>query len=122
MVTIYAGCAADKVGEVVDLTLAELRELRQTPVPADELTRAREHLKGSLMLSLESTSSRMSNLARQEIYFGRHFTLDEVLASIEAVTADDVQRVATELFADGSVVATVVGPESSSLSAEQLRI
>ena len=66
VITIYAGCATDKVGEVVDLTLAELRDLRDTPVPADELQRAKDHLKGSLMLSLESTSSRMSQLARQE--------------------------------------------------------
>ena len=51
-----------------------------TVVPADELRRAKDHLKGSLMLSLESTSSRMSHLARQELYFGRHFTLDEMLA------------------------------------------
>jgi predicted Zn-dependent peptidase len=122
MMTIYAGCAPDKVNEVVSLTLAELRELRETPVPADELARARDHLKGSLMLSLESTSSRMSNLARQQIYFGRHFTLDEVLSAIEQVTADDVQRVACELFRDGTVVATVVGPsEPAGLSVEQLR-
>jgi predicted Zn-dependent peptidase len=122
MMTIYAGCAPDKVNEVVSLTLAELRELRETPVPADELARARDHLKGSLMLSLESTSSRMSNLARQQIYFGRHFTLDEVLSAIEQVTADDVQRVACELFRDGAVVATVVGPsEPAGLSVEQLR-
>ena len=52
-----------------------------TPVPEAELRRAKDHLKGSLMLSLESTSSRMSHLARQEIYFGRHFTMDEVLKS-----------------------------------------
>jgi predicted Zn-dependent peptidase len=122
MMTIYAGCAPDKVNEVVSLTLAELRELRETPVPADELARARDHLKGSLMLSLESTSSRMSNLARQQIYFGRHFTLDEVLSAIEQVTADDVQRVACELFRDGAVVATVVGPsEPAGLSIDQLR-
>jgi predicted Zn-dependent peptidase len=121
--TIYAGCAPDKVDEVVGLTLGELRELRGTPVPSDELTRARDHLKGSLMLSLESTSSRMSNLARQQIYFGRHFTLDEVLAGIEQVTADDVQRVASDFFRDGSVVATIVGPSSSPpVSAEQLRV
>jgi predicted Zn-dependent peptidase len=75
------------------------------------------------MLSLESTSSRMSNLARQEIYFGRHFTLDEVLADIERVTADDVQRVAAGLFRDGAVSATVVGPESApDLSADRLRV
>jgi predicted Zn-dependent peptidase len=123
MMTIYAGCAPDKVNEVVSLTLAELRELRETLVPADELVRARDHLKGSLMLSLESTSSRMSNLARQQIYFGRHYTLDEVLSAIEQVTADDVQRVARDLFRDGSVVATVVGPSAPfDLSLDQLRV
>ena len=55
------------------------RDCATTPVPADELRRAKDHLKGSLMLSLESTSSRMSQLARQEMYFGRQFTLDEML-------------------------------------------
>ena len=68
-------------------------------MPAEELRRAKDHLKGSLMLSLENTSSRMSQLARQEMYFGRHFTLDEMLASIERVTADDVQRVAADCSA-----------------------
>jgi predicted Zn-dependent peptidase len=123
MFTIYAGCAPDKVNEVVGLTLAELRDLTRVPVAADELARARDHLKGSLMLSLESTSSRMSNLARQHIYFGRHFTLDEVLDSIERVTADDVMRVAQDLFRDGSVVATIVGPSADApVSAEELRV
>ena len=61
------------------------------------------------MLSLESTSSRMSNLARQEIYFDRQFSLDETLDGIERVTRDDVQRVAEDLFANGSMAATVVG-------------
>jgi predicted Zn-dependent peptidase len=123
MITVYAGCATDKVSEVVDLTLQELRVLRDTPVPADELTRAKDHLKGSLMLSLENTASRMSQLARHEIYFGRSFTLDEILASIERVSADDVQRVAGDLFQDANLVATVVGPESSSpVTADQLRV
>jgi predicted Zn-dependent peptidase len=112
MITVYAGCANDKVGEVVDLTLAELRNLRSTAVAYDELRRAKDHLKGSLMLSLENTSSRMSHLARQQIYFGRHVTLDEMLARIESVSADDVQRVANDLF-DGQVVATLVGPHAT---------
>ena len=96
MLTIYAGCASDKVGEVVELTLAELRDAaRARSSPPDELRRAKDHLKGSLMLSLESTSSRMSHLARQEMYFGRHFTLDEMLdRHRSASSADDVQRVA----------------------------
>jgi predicted Zn-dependent peptidase len=123
MVTIYAGCASDKVGEVIDLSLAELRELRQTDVPADELTRAKDHLKGSLMLNLESTSSRMAHLARQYIYFGRHYSLDEMLSAIDAVTAADVQRIANDLFQDNGLAATVVGPATSDvISTELLRV
>ena len=113
MITVYAGCATDKVAEVIDLTVVELRTLRDQAVPADELQRAKDHLKGSLMLSLESTSSRMLHLARQQIYFGRFFSLDETLASIDAVTVDDVQRVARDLFRGGELVATVVGPKTT---------
>jgi predicted Zn-dependent peptidase len=122
MLTIYAGCAADKVAQVVDLSLAELRVLRETPVPADELRRAKDHLKGSLVLNLESSASRMSHLARQFIFFGRHFTLDEMTASVEAVTADDVQRVAKELFQDRGMAATVVGPSATSPLSGELRV
>jgi predicted Zn-dependent peptidase len=108
--TIYAGCANEAVAEVVDLCVDELRGLKQAPVAAPELRRAKDHLKGSLMLSLENTASRMSHLARQEIYFERHFGLDETLAGVERVSAADVQRVAADLFANGSLAATVVGP------------
>jgi len=108
--TIYAGCANEAVPEVVDLCVDELKGLKQAPVAATELRRAKDHLKGSLMLSLENTASRMSHLARQEIYFERHFGLDETLAGVERVSEADVQRVASDLFADGSLAATVVGP------------
>ena len=107
--TIYAGCSNDAVGEVIDLVVEELKVIKQTPVPAAELQRAKDHLKGSLMLSLENTASRMSHLARQEIYFDRQFGLDETLQGVERVTAADVQRVATDLFKDGSLAATVLG-------------
>ncbi|MEX2663323.1 MAG: pitrilysin family protein [Vicinamibacterales bacterium] len=120
--TIYAGCANEAVEEVVDLCLAELRAIKQSPVPESELRRAKDHLKGSLMLSLENTASRMSHLARQEIYFDRHFGLDETLEGVERVTADDVQRVATELFSGGSVAATVVGSGTPDLSGERLAL
>jgi predicted Zn-dependent peptidase len=122
MLTIYAGCAADKIDEVVMLSLAELRGLRDAAVPADELRRAKDHLKGSLMLSLENTSSRMSHLARHELYFGRHFTLDETLDSIERVTDADVLRVANDMFQDAGLVATVVGPSGSRLASDRLRL
>jgi predicted Zn-dependent peptidase len=120
--TIYAGCANDAIEEVVDLCVVELKALKRTPVPESELRRAKDHLKGSLMLSLENTASRMSHLARQEIYFDRHFGLDETLAGVEKVTAEDVQRVANELFGGRQLAATVVGSGSPDLTAERLAL
>jgi predicted Zn-dependent peptidase len=107
--TVYAGCSNDVVGEVIDLVVEELRTIKQTPVPVTELQRAKDHLKGSLMLSLENTASRMSHLARQEIYFDRQFGLDETLQGVERVTTEDIQRVAADLFKNGSLAATVLG-------------
>jgi predicted Zn-dependent peptidase len=118
--TIYAGCAADAVEEVIDLSVEELRTLKRTPVPEDELKRAKDHLKGSLMLSLENTASRMSHLARQEIYFDRHFSLDETLAGVQRVTAADIQRVARDLLSNGTLAVTVLGPKAPDLPPARL--
>ena len=118
--TIYAGCADSAVRELVTVVVEELRGMKVAP-PDAELRRAKDHLKGSLMLSLESTSSRMSNLARQEMYFDRQFGLDETIEGIERVTAEDVVHVARELFASGSLGATVLGQQDGlELSTEQL--
>ena len=118
--TVYAGCSNEAVGEVIDLIVEELRGVKTTGVPDAELQRSKDHLKGSLMLSLENTASRMSHLARQEIYFERHFGLDETLAGVERVTAADVTRVATDLFSNGSLAATVVGPKPHEMTRTQL--
>jgi predicted Zn-dependent peptidase len=106
--TIYAGTSIESVDEVIRLTVDELRRFRQERVPEEELVRSKEHLKGSLMLSLEHTGSRMNHLARQEIYFGRPFSLDEVIAGIDAVSADQIQRVAAEIF-DGELTMSLLG-------------
>lgn len=119
-ITIYAGCANEAVGEVIDLCVEELRGLKKATVPEAELRRAKDHLKGSLMLSLENTASRMSHLARQEIYFDRHFGLDETLAGVERVTDADLLRVASDLFANGSLAATVLGPTVPQLDRTRL--
>ena len=119
-ITIYAGCSNDAIGQVVDLCVEELRGLKREPVVDTELRRAKDHLKGSLMLSLENTASRMSHLARQEIYFDRHFGLDETLAGVERVSAADVLRVAGELFSDGSLAATILGPSLPAITRERL--
>jgi predicted Zn-dependent peptidase len=110
MLTVYAGTAKETVGQVLDLTIAEFRSMKESPVTDEELRRAKNHLKGSLMLSLESTSSRMSNLARQELYFGKFYSLDEILASIEAVSREDVRSLAQEFFRPEQISATVLGP------------
>src|SRR5712691_13124723 len=110
MMTVYAGTAKETVGQVIDLVVKEFRDLKEKLVSDEELLRAKNHLKGSLMLSLESTSSRMSNLARQELYFGRFYSLDEILASIDAVTREDVQTLAQEFFRPEQISATVLGP------------
>jgi predicted Zn-dependent peptidase len=120
-ITIYAGCSQEAVPEVVDLCVEELRGMKQ-PVPDAELRRAKDHLKGSLMLSLEHTASRMSHLARQEIYFGRHFGLDETLAGVESVSSADISRVAADLFSNSSLAATVVGPSPREMTRAQLAL
>jgi predicted Zn-dependent peptidase len=107
--TIYAGCANDAIGELIDVVVVELKRMKDEPLPESELRRAKDHLKGSLMLNLESTSSRMSHLARQEIYFDRQFGLDETLEGVERVSREDVQRVARDLLKDGALAATVLG-------------
>ncbi|HEV1996423.1 MAG TPA: pitrilysin family protein, partial [Candidatus Acidoferrum sp.] len=110
MMTVYAGTAAETVGQVIDLTIQEFRALKESPVTEEELRRSKNHLKGSLMLSLESTSSRMSNLARQELYFGRFYSLDEILAGIEAVTREELQSLSQRYFQAGQIAVTVLGP------------
>lgn len=107
---IYAGCDAEATREVIDLVVAELRGLKNAPIPEDELQRAKDHLKGNLVLGLESTSSRMSQLARSELYFNRQIDVSESLAGLDKVTTVDVQRVATDLFSEGALGATVLGP------------
>jgi predicted Zn-dependent peptidase len=110
MMTVYAGTARETVGQVIDLIVKEFRDLKESPVSDEELLRAKNHLKGSLMLSLESTSARMSNLARQELYFGRFYSLDEILESISTVTHEQVQTLAQEFFRPEQIAVTVLGP------------
>jgi predicted Zn-dependent peptidase len=107
--SIYAGTSLESAPKVVQSILKEFRQLKEQAVNDEELRRAKDHLKGSLMLSLESTGSRMSNLARQEMYFSRFFTLDELVESIELVTAADVQRIAQTFFDPKQIALTVLG-------------
>jgi predicted Zn-dependent peptidase len=106
---VYAGTSLESARLVVECVLKEFASLKEHIVPPEELRRAKDHLKGSLMLGLESTSSRMSNLARQEMHFKRFFTLDELVESIEKVTAEGVQKVAQDFFDPKHVALTILG-------------
>lgn len=109
--SVYAGTATGNAREVVRLIAEEFRRLKETPLSDEELQRAKDYLKGSLLLSLESTMSRMSNLARLEMLFGRYISLDETAADVDAVTAADVLQVARELIATERIALTVLGPQ-----------
>lgn len=111
--SVYAGTATARAREVIRLTVEELHRLKETPLSGEELQRAKDYLKGGLLLSLESTPSRMSNLARQEMYFGRYISLDEIAAAVDAVTADEVRVVARELFETDRIALTILGPLDS---------
>jgi len=106
---IYAGTSAGKALECIDLIMAEFAKLKQQPLSEEELTRAKDQLKGNILMGLESSSSRMANLARQEIYFGHFFSSDEIIANINAVTAEQVQQAAQQLFDPEKIAVTLLG-------------
>ena len=107
--SIYAGVSLDKAQKALALTLAELRRLKQESVGKAELKRARDQMKSNIVLGLESSSSRMSNLARQQMYFGRFFTVNEIEHEIDRVTPQEIQRLANELFRSEAIAVTLLG-------------
>ncbi len=106
---IYAGTSIEKTPEMIELILKELRLLKDEPVSEEELTRAKDQSKGNIILGLESSSSRMSNLARQQMYYRRFITTEEITAEVNRVTAADLQRVARELFLPEQISLTLLG-------------
>ena len=104
---VYAGTSPEKTQEVIDLTLKELKNLRERPVSSQELKRAKEYIKGSVMLSLESSSSRMTYLAQQQIYHGRISKPEKILRAVERVTQHEVRDLANRIF-DSSLLALTV--------------
>jgi predicted Zn-dependent peptidase len=106
---VYAGTSASKALEVVELVLAEFRHLKETPLTTEELTRAKDQLKGNLLLGMESSTARMANLARQEMYFHKFFTVEELIERIDAVDASMVQAMAQRLFDPEQIAVTLLG-------------
>src|SRR3984893_7003417 len=109
VLSVYAGTSLETAEKLVRSVLEELRRLRDEAISAEELRRAKDHLKGATLLALEGSGQRMNNLARYHIYFDRHFTAAELIALLESVTAEDVQQLAREFFQSGRMAASVVG-------------
>jgi predicted Zn-dependent peptidase len=107
---IYAATDAPNFSKVLKSILKEIRDLKKHGVREDELRRAKDHLKGSLMLSLESTSSRMNRLAKHELHFGSFLTMDAMLAAIDAVRHEEVQVLVSQLLDEDRLALTTYGP------------
>ncbi|GAB4484127.1 MAG: pitrilysin family protein [Thermodesulfovibrionales bacterium] len=105
---VYAGVSRKKTREVAELAVAEMRSLFQT-ISEDELEMAKQQLKGNIILGLESTNSRMNNIARQEIYFNRYISPEEIMRSVEKVTLHDARELAARLTG-GPMAMTALGP------------
>lgn len=110
LLVIYAGTRPSNVEQVVKLIQAECADVREREVPAEELAKAKDHIKGQLVLGLESTRNRMTRLGKSELTQGEILSLDELVERIDKVTAGDVQRLANQFFVPEKMVLTVIGP------------
>jgi predicted Zn-dependent peptidase len=106
---VYAGTSQENLKQVIDLILAEFTKIKKTGVKADELKRGKEHLKGTLVLGMESTSARMNWLAKSEYYYDRTMTIDEIFKQVDKVTLDDIIRLAQQYFRDEYLTLAVIG-------------
>jgi len=110
--TVYCGTSIEGFPQSVEIILEETQRLAEEKVLEVELATCKRQLKGNLLLGLESTSNRMNQLARNEIYSGRHITPEEIGEGIEAVTAEDIRGLAAALFEKSNFAMTVIGPVS----------
>ncbi len=112
LLTVYAGTDPANLQQALRLIMKEIRKLRDDGITAAEETRVKNQIKGNLVLSLESSNSHMSRLARQEIYFGKYFSVDDIIHAVDGVTAEGIQRVARQLFTRETIALSVLGPLS----------
>jgi predicted Zn-dependent peptidase len=112
-ITVYVGIRAREVERVLDLVYREIRKLTRHGIDGHELKRTQDQMKGSLMLSLESSHSRMNKLAKDELIAGTHTTLDDLIKEIDGVTEQQVFQIAQNLLIGDRIALTGLGPLSS---------
>ncbi|MEX0844113.1 MAG: pitrilysin family protein [Balneolaceae bacterium] len=109
---VYVGTDKEYVDHVRELIIKELKIMQAEPVPDKELEEAKSQLKGKLLLSQESTSNRMTRLAKSELYFGRFVTLDELVENIDSVTSEDIQSFVQDFFNEDHFMEATLLPEN----------
>jgi predicted Zn-dependent peptidase len=119
-VGVYAGTSLESTEEVVELITQELQKLAAGEMTDAELERTQGQLVGSTMLGLESTDSWMSHIARNEIYFGKSITTEEICRRIRAVSRDDVVELASDLFRSDGRTLTLLGDFADSFQIKNL--
>jgi predicted Zn-dependent peptidase len=117
---VYVGVDKANTQEVLRLIAKEMKSLKEKPVDDSELKNAKEHLKGGLYLAAESTDNQMTRLAHNEINFGRHVPLQELVNEIEKVTAEDILRLAQDTFQHGATSLALLGPINEKVSYEDI--
>jgi len=116
---IYAGCGYKDCDVVTGLILDEIEKIKKNNITKIELTRAKEQLKGNIIMSLESINSRMNRMGRNEIYFNRQIPIDEVLDNIDGVSEEDVSYMAKKLFKKGRMAFSIIGPQDGEKKLER---
>jgi predicted Zn-dependent peptidase len=107
---IYGGTSPETFAQVVDLTLAEMEKVKHENLTPEEVQKAKTQIRGALVLSLESMSNRMMRMGKSMIYFGRVIPLEEIIGKINAVTREDIARVAHNIFDERNLSLAAVGP------------
>ena len=110
--TVYVGTSQEALEKAIKLTVREAEKLTTRPIDDEELSNTREQLKGNLLLSMEHTENWMSRLAKNEIYYGRSFSLKETIERIDEVTAEEVKELAQEIFNPQYFTLAILGPIS----------
>ncbi len=108
--TVYCGTSIKNYKSAISLIVDEFKKMKAEEIKEKELNKVKEQLKGGFLLSLENTANRMERLAKQELYFKRQFSTDEIMAMIDGVSSKDIQDLANTLFLPSSLSLAVIGP------------
>ncbi|MGE5557867.1 MAG: M16 family metallopeptidase [Bacillota bacterium] len=110
--SIYAGTSASNLNQVLDLIRRNLRDVIRDPVGGDEIQRGKQQLRANLLLSMESTSTRMHRLAKNELFYGRHISLEEIVDKINGISERDIAVLASANFKENNLNTVILGPVS----------